>query len=126
MGDVEVHLHHDRDHAERLRDFLHSYTEMLVERHGFCLGMRKEESDMIHPRNWALDDSHPDGRWCGVCNEIEILIETGCYADLTMPAAPHGAQTSMVNSIYYAVDDPMRPKSHDRGVPARVAKTTCQ
>jgi hypothetical protein len=66
--------------------------------------------------NWALDNSRPDGRHCGVNNEIDVLIETGCYADFTLPSAPSLAQTRTLNRIYYAVDDPQRPKSHDRGV----------
>jgi hypothetical protein len=28
-----------------------------------------------------------------------------------------------VNSIYYAVDDPQRPRSHETGIPARVGRT---
>jgi hypothetical protein len=68
--------------------------------------------------NWALDNSRPDGRRCGVNNELEILRETGCYADFTMPSAPDPTQTRTINSIYYAVDDPIRPKSHDLGIPA--------
>jgi hypothetical protein len=27
--------------------------------------------------NWALCNSRPDGRWCGVKEEIKILLETG-------------------------------------------------
>ncbi|MBU1043919.1 MAG: hypothetical protein KJ915_05920, partial [Candidatus Omnitrophica bacterium] len=66
--------------------------------------------------NWALDNSRKDGRWCGVNNEIDILQETGCYADFTMPSAPNETQTTKINSLYYAIDDPKRPKSHNKGV----------
>ena len=52
---------------------------------------------------------------CGVNDEIEILKRTGCYADFTLPSAPDPTQTRKINSIYYAVDDPHRPKSHDSG-----------
>jgi len=48
------------------------------------------------------------------------LIETGCYADLTMPSAPDQCQTATVNAVYYATDDPLRPKSHDSGLRVRV------
>src|SRR5262249_44028857 len=65
--------------------------------------------------NFALDNSRPDGSWCGVNNELDVLRETGCYADFTMPSAPDATQTRKINSIYYAVDDPERPKSHDWG-----------
>jgi hypothetical protein len=33
-----------------------------------------------------------------------------------MPAAPDPCQTALVNAIYWAVDDPARPKSHDQGI----------
>jgi hypothetical protein len=49
-----------------------------------------------------------------------ILKETGCYADFTLPTAPSETQTRTINRIYYATDDPGRPKSHDRGVEAEV------
>jgi hypothetical protein len=121
FGDVEVHLHHDGDSSDNLREGLESYKETLFHRHGL---LRKDENGQIvygfvHG-NWALDNSGPHGRWCGVNDEISILRTTGCYGDFTMPSAPDPAQTRTVNQIYYAIDDPARPKSHDRGIAARV------
>lgn len=121
FGDVEVHLHHDNDTSANLTRTLTDFTHHLHERHGL---LAKDDRGrltygFIHG-NWALDNSRPDGRWCGVNDEITILRETGCYADFTMPSAPSLTQTRIVNSIYYAFDDPSRPKSHDSGVPARV------
>lgn len=120
-GDVEVHLHHRHDTSQSLREKLEHYRDMLFHRHGLL--QRNEAGEItygfIHG-NWALDNSHPDGDYCGVNDEITILRETGCYADFTMPSAPDPSQTTTVNSIYYAIDDPNRPKSHDRGQPARV------
>jgi hypothetical protein len=55
-----------------------------------------------------------------VNNELIVLKETGCYADFTLPSAPSDTQTRKVNSIYYATDDPQKPKSHDTGVDVRV------
>ena len=120
FGDVEVHLHHDNDNEHRLREFLSSYVRKLYDSHGLLTmdGDGRIRFGFIHG-NWALDDSHPDHRWCGVKNEIDVLIDIGCYGDFTMPAAPHAAQTSTINQIYYAVDDPIRSKSHDRGVRAK-------
>jgi hypothetical protein len=120
-GDVEVHLHHDRDTADGLREKLTTFTTTLHDEHGL---LQRDASGQISygfiHGNWALDNSRPDGRWCGVNNEISVLLETGCYADFTMPSAPAECQTTTINSIYYATDDPNRPKSHDRGLPARV------
>ena len=121
-GEVEVHLHHDNDHAEALRERLNAYKEMLAASHGLLARDRKTGElryGFIHG-NWALDNSHPEGCHCGVNNELDILRETGCYADFTMPSAPDPTQTGTINSIYYAVDDPAKPKSHDRGVPVGV------
>lgn len=121
FGDVEVHLHHDGDTSAALREKLGRFIDRLHDRHGL---LRRDTQGritygFIHG-NWALDNSRPDGRWCGVNDEITILRETGCYADFTMPAAPDACQTRTVNSIYYAIDDPERPKSHDTGTHARV------
>ncbi|WP_250932993.1 hypothetical protein [Aporhodopirellula aestuarii] len=117
-GDVEIHLHHDNDTSDNLRAFLLNATETLNRDHGLL--SRDSIGDLrygfIHG-NWALDNSHPDGCWCGVNDELTVLRETGCYADFTMPAAPHPAQTRMINSIYDALDDPDTAKSHDVGVP---------
>ena len=118
FGEVEIHLHHDRDTAAGLRAKLEGFKRTLVERHG-QLARNRATGDVaygfIHG-NWALDNSHPDGRWCGVDNELDVLRETGCYADFTMPSAPNRAQTRIANSIYYAAGVPGRSKSHDSGV----------
>jgi hypothetical protein len=120
-GDVEIHLHHDHDTADGLREKLLTFAETLHHEHGM---LRRDSQGrlsyaFIHG-NWALDNSRADGRWCGVNNELSVLMETGCYADLTMPSAPTDCQTTTLNSIYYAQDDPDQPKSHDQGVAARV------
>lgn len=119
-GEVEVHLHHDRESSDSLRERLETFKRTLYDRHGLL--SRNERGEIqygfIHG-NWALDNSRPDGCWCGVNDELTVLRETGCYADFTMPSAPDSAQTSTINSIYYAADDPERPKSHDRGSAAR-------
>jgi len=121
FGGVEVHLHHRRDTSSSLREKLERYIDTLHLRHGLLErdAAGRIRYGFIHG-NWALDNSRPDGDWCGVNDEITILRETGCYADFTMPSAPDPCQTATVNSIYYALDDPQRPKSHNRGTPARV------
>jgi hypothetical protein len=117
-GEVEVHLHHDKDTAENLRRTLLEHKAMLAERHGM-LARRRSGGEVAYGfvhGNWALDNSRPDGRWCGVNDELDVLRETGCYADFTMPSSPSTTQTRKINSIYYAIDDPGRPKSHDWGM----------
>ena len=119
FGEVEVHLHHDGDTSANLRRTLRDFTQTLADRHGLLARDPATGAPVfafIHG-NWALDNSRPDGRWCGVNDELDVLIAAGCYADLTMPSAPSPTQTRTINGLYYAVDDPARPKSHDRGTP---------
>jgi hypothetical protein len=121
-GEIEVHLHHDNDTEQGLRSNLGEFLTLLVDQHG-ALPIDnitgKPLWSFIHG-NWALDNSRRDGRWCGVNNELQILRDMGCYADFTLPSAPSDTQTSTVNSIYYASDDPAKPKSHDTGKAVRV------
>jgi hypothetical protein len=118
FGEVEVHLHHDGDTAEGLRKKLLAFKDLLARQHGL-LSRDKETGDLaygfIHG-NWALCNSRPDSRWCGVNNELEVLYRTGCYADFTLPSAPSPTQTRKINSVYYALGDPRRPKAHDWGI----------
>jgi hypothetical protein len=117
IADVEVHLHHDADSEDAFVDRVGRFIERLHTNHGL---LRRDEQGIrfgfIHG-NWALDNSLPFGRACGLDNEITLLRRLGCYADFTLPAAPSPAQTRIVNTIYWATDDPARPKSHDTGIP---------
>lgn len=122
FGEVEIHLHHDNDTAENLARGLEQFKATL-RGHGFLPTDRegRVRYGFIHG-NWCLDNSRGDRRWCGVNNELQVLRDTGCYADFTMPSAPSDTQTSKVNSIYYATDDPHLPKSHNTGVDAKVGR----
>ena len=116
FGAVEVHLHHDGDTAGDLRAKLRQFVDTLHCRHGL---LRMDETGQvvwafIHG-NWALDNSRPDGRWCGVDNELDVLVETGCRVDMTMPSAPSDTQTSKINSIYFARGSAGKRKAHDHG-----------
>jgi hypothetical protein len=122
LGEIEIHLHHDRDTEAGLRDKLQSFTRTLVDRHDALPVDAKTGQPQwafIHG-NWALDNAHPDGVGCGVDNELIVLREEGCYVDYTLPAAPDPCQTSTINSIYYATDDPHHCKSHDTGTRVKV------
>jgi hypothetical protein len=117
-GEVEIHLHHDNDTSEKLRATLLEFKRTLHNRHGL-LAKDTRTGEVVYGfihGNWALDNSRRDGRWCGVNNELDILRETGCYADFTLPSIPSETQTRKINSIYWAIDDPSRPKSHDTGI----------
>lgn len=117
IGDVEIHIHHDGEGEGDFRDRMSNFIEILHRRHGLLHAVDgRVRFGFIHG-NWALDNSRPDGRFCGLNNELTILKELGCYADFTLPSAPSPAQTHIINSIYWAKDDPHSPKSHDRPAP---------
>ncbi len=122
LGEIDIHLHHHDDTEAGLREKLRRFTKVLVDRHDAlpCDPQTGQPRWGFIHGNWALDNSHPSGIFCGVNNELTILREEGCYADFTLPAAPDPCQTSTINRIYYATDDPLKPKSHDRGERVRV------
>lgn len=118
-GEVEVQLHHDGDTPEGLRAALVQGVKRLDDHGLSCVD--RETGDhrfgFVHG-NWALANSRPDGRYCGVDGELGVLRAAGCYADFTFPSGHHPTQPRMVNAIYYAADDG-RPRSHDRGIRLR-------
>lgn len=124
FGSVEVHLHHDRDTSEGFRQRIIAFKNVLSREHGLLhrnTTTGEIEYAFIHGM-FALDDSGPGGKWCGVKDEITILKETGCYADFTFPSAPDSTQPPIINRIYYATDDPVTPKSHFKGTEAEFGK----
>jgi len=115
-GEVEIHIHHRNDTKDGLREKLSGFRDILRQHHGFLgtdptAGIRY---GFIHG-NWALCNSRPDGDWCGVNEELGVLVETGCYADFTFPSAPSPTQPRVVNQVYYARDRPGRPRGYDVG-----------
>jgi hypothetical protein len=122
IADVEVHIHHGGEGEQEFRERMAVFTESLFRDHGL---LRTHEGRIVFGfihGNWALDNSRPDGKWCGLNNELILLRELGCYADFTLPSAPSPTQTQMVNTIYWATDNPAKAKSHDLGIPVAVGK----
>lgn len=102
-GEIEVQLHHGvegPDTGENTRQALLEFRDNLAN-HG-CLsrweGRGPPRYAFVHG-NWALANS-ARGRDCGVDEEVQILAETGCYADLTLPSAPNPAQVGKINALY--------------------------
>lgn len=123
LGEVEVHLHHDGDSAQKLTEDLLGYLDAYA-RHGHL--SRDENGRLryafIHG-NWCLANSRRDQRYCGVDSELRVLFDTGCYADFTFPSAPDETQPNIVNQIYWPSGDPERACAHESGVRARVGRT---
>jgi len=105
FGEIEVHLHHgmqEPDTAENTRRMLTEFRDQLASRHA-CLstenGSHEPRYAFVHG-NFALANSAA-GRFCGVDSEMQLLAETGCYADFTLPSGFwHPAQTAKLNSVY--------------------------
>jgi hypothetical protein len=104
-GELEIHLHHGMDapaSSEDTRRELVEFRDALVFNHGslsFLDGSGQPRYAFVHG-NFTLANS-AGGYACGVDNEVAILAETGCYADLTLPtAAFHPAQIEKINSLY--------------------------
>jgi hypothetical protein len=119
-GEIELHLHHGKtapDTPENLRHTidlcLRDYAHFGI----FGTEAGRQRYAFIHG-DWALNNSLPDGRYCGVNSELSILHETGCYADFTFPSCIQSNPT-LINHIYYANTDIHRPKAYATGRLAR-------
>jgi len=107
-GEIEYHIHHhpgmdeDQVRGQIVQDIacLGGLGAAPSGRYGFVHGM------------FALAGGDP--RYCNVPNEIDVLLETGCYADFTFGAIGTPAQPRQVNSIYYARSTG-GPKPYDTG-----------
>ena len=119
-GEIELHLHHGK-HVPDSADNLEATILQCVKEYsqygifGEVEGQRRYA--FIHGDS-ALANSR-GGQYCGVNNEIDVLIRTGCYADFTHPSGPE-MSPSFTNTIFYAKGNDAEPKSYDVGVSARV------
>jgi len=119
-GEIEIHLHHGLsapDTPANTRRQLSAFRDLLARDHG-CLsyldGTGSPKYAFVHG-NFALANS-ANGDFCGVDDEIQILADTGCYADLTLPTAPfHTAQIAKINSLYECALPLDRRSAHREG-----------
>ena len=117
-GEVEIHLHHgvgQPDTSANTRATLTLFRDRLAS-HG-CLsyepGDHQPRYAFVHG-NWTLANSGRN-RFCGVDDELQILADTGCYADFTLPSAPDPAQTRKINALYECDPPLYRRAAHRRG-----------
>ncbi len=119
LGEVEVHLHHEGDGPdtpENFRRTILKFRDTLAERHR-CLSRMDGVGDPMYAfvhGNLALANSC-GGRFCGVDNEMQVLQETGCYVDMTLPSAPDQSQVSVINQIYECGHPLHEPVPHRSG-----------
>src|ERR1051325_4837857 len=130
FGEVEIHLDHGverPDTATNLRRALVEFRDVLAEEHR-CLSRVNGEGSpryaFVHG-NLALGNSS-GGRFCGVDSEMEILAETGCYADFTLPSAPDQSQVPKLNAIYQCGHPLNEARPHRSGPDVRVGDQTLQ
>ena len=121
IGDVEVHLHHHNELRDSFIRKITEYCRRLTCDHGLLRQLNgRTVFGFIHG-NWALDNSRPDGKCCGLNGEIALLRDLGCYADFTMPSAPSATQGRVINQIYWCTNNSDNsPKSFDHGIEATV------
>ncbi len=104
-GEIEIHLHHGvikTETAESTRRQLVEFRDALARTH-HCLSYEDGDDTptyvFVHG-NFALANC-AGGYACGVDNEMQVLADTGCYADMTYPtSAFHPAQITKINSLY--------------------------
>jgi hypothetical protein len=126
-GEIEIHLHHgvaQPDTANNTRRQLTEFRDILAHRHNaLCYwdGQGLPRYAFIHG-SFALANSN-HGFACGVDSEMQILAETGCYVDMTLPTGPfHRSQTAKINSLYECTPPLDRRESHRTGPDLRVGR----
>lgn len=116
IADVDVHIHHDNETHAGLLGKMSEFLQRLHGDHGL---LRHHGGRLVFGfihGNWALDNSRPDGRWCGVQGELQALRDLGCYADFTMPSLPSATQARIVNRMFWTAGDPAKPRGFDTGI----------
>jgi len=116
FGEVEMHLHHDKQEPwpdndlslkNKIMDCMEAYSRYGI----FCLPNGQKAYGFIHG-DWALANSLKNGHHCGINSELAILKSTGCYADFTFPVC-NEAQPRLANTVFYAQTELFRPKPYN-------------
>jgi len=120
-GELEIHLHHGSeapDTEENTRRQLIQFRDKLVVEHGalsYLDGGGTPRYAFVHG-NFALANT-ASGHNCGVDSEMQILADTGCYADMTLPPGRfHPAHIAKINSLYECSTPLYSHGAHRRGV----------
>ncbi len=119
-GEIEVHLHHGTKSPDTAGNTVHRLLEfrnILASKHGrlcYLDGAGPPRYAFVHG-NFALANS-AGGSNCGVDSEMQVLAETGCYADFTLPPGRyHPAHIAKINSLYECSLPLSRPQAHRNG-----------
>ncbi len=119
-GEIETHLHHGTktpDTEQNTRRELLKFRDLIALEHGglcYLDGRGAPRYAFVHG-NYALANS-ADGRNCGVDSEMQVLSETGCYADFTLPPGPYArTHVPKINSLYECSAPLNRQRAHRSG-----------
>ncbi|HLV87846.1 MAG TPA: hypothetical protein VKV39_12755 [Candidatus Sulfotelmatobacter sp.] len=119
-GEIETHLHHGTkspDTEENTRRELLKFRDRIANDHGGLCYLDGDGTPLyafVHG-NYALANS-AEGRNCGVDSEMQVLSETGCYADFTLPPGPYArTHVPKVNSLYECSHPLNRRGAHSNG-----------
>lgn len=120
-GEIELHLHHGKSEPDTAENLENTIKQCILEYSEFGIfGTQNGDKKyaFIHG-DWALANSR-NGMYCGVDNEIEILLKTGCFADLTLPTPHTICNPRSFNSIYYTLPK-AAPKSYNSGISVKAS-----
>jgi hypothetical protein len=120
-GEVELHLHHAGDTRSTLREKLQNGLTSIGSHGHFSRDADGRIRYAFIHGDWALANSR-SGQHCGVDDELQLLFETGCYADFTFPSAPNESQSRVINQIYWPDGDLSHARCFDRGRRAKVGQ----
>jgi len=116
-GEIETHLHHSSDTVENTRRQLLEYRNLLAWEHGslcYLDGMGPPRYAFVHG-NFALANS-AGGINCGVDSEMQVLAETGCYADFTLPPGSfYRTHIAKINALFECREPLGRRGAHRSG-----------
>jgi hypothetical protein len=106
MGEVELHLHHDGDTSASLAADVRRYVAQIASHGHFARVGGAPRFAFIHG-NWCLANARPDGRNCGVDDEVKLLrkLEGG---------------GEMAETIYFLVERGIPVMGHVGLMPQRV------
>ncbi len=120
FGEVEFHLHHDGDTSASLAPRISEHLATFAQHGHLSRDARGGYQWAFIHGNWSLANGRPDGKWCGVDDELPMLHQLGCYVDLTFPSAPDPCQPDKVNQIYWPTGDLTKARCYEHGERAKV------
>ncbi len=121
-GEVELHMHHDGDTATSFASDVRRYIGEIASHGHLSRGPQGQIRFAFIHGNWCLANARPDGRYCGVDNEVALLFELGCYADFTFPAPENDSQPRHVNQIMWPTGDLSARRTYETAERARVGE----